>query len=86
MLEEELEQEIDKWTQRIHVKRKTVVVLDQAQEHLLNNIDAYIADSKHFLEKKDMIRSFEALVWAWSWIEILEELGVLMSKTGTHAE
>jgi len=38
----------------------------------LKNIDAYLSDSKYFLEKNDLIRAFEAVIWAWAWMEIME--------------
>ena len=45
-------------------------------EEMLENMKAYIADSKHFLQKKNYLKSFEAIVWAWSILEICEELGI----------
>ena len=76
-LESDLRKEIDKWTGRIEKEMKNIKARDKDSEHFLTNIRAYIQDSKHFLEKNDLIRSFEAIVWAWSWLEILKELNIL---------
>ncbi|MCK5234032.1 MAG: DUF357 domain-containing protein, partial [Candidatus Aenigmarchaeota archaeon] len=34
-------------------------------------------DTNHFLEKKDYVRAFEAVVWAWAWLEIGKEVGAI---------
>jgi hypothetical protein len=73
----DLEKETKKWLERIEKERKDIILLDNCRKDLLKNIDAYISDTKHFLKKGDLIRAFEAIVWAWSWLEILEELKVL---------
>jgi len=43
---------------------------------MIKNIDAYISDTQHFM-KNDMVRAFEAIVWAWAWMEILEDLKII---------
>jgi hypothetical protein len=73
-LNEELQLETLKW-------------LDRAEEQLLRispdegsirkNISAYLSDSRYFLEKGDLIRAFEAVIWAWAWMEIGQEVGIL---------
>jgi len=47
-------------------------------ERYLANIAAYLSDSRYFLGKGDLIRAFEAVVWAWAWIEIGEDAGFLI--------
>ena len=42
------------------------------------NIAAYISDSRHFLDNGDLIRAFEAVIWAWAWMEIGKEIGLLV--------
>jgi hypothetical protein len=49
---------------------------DDKGEEMLENMKAYISDSKHFLERKNYLKAFEAIVWAWAILEICEELGV----------
>lgn len=42
------------------------------------NIAAYLSDSRHFLDNCDLIRAFEAVIWAWAWMEIGKEIGLLV--------
>jgi len=72
-----LETEIRKWLKRAEETVKNIELIDKSRSQLLDNIHAYIKDSHHFLEKGQLIEAFEAVIWAWSWIEILEELNVL---------
>lgn len=59
---------------------ETVSPLGDEGERFLSNIRAYLSDSCHFAEKGDLIRAFEAVVWAWAWIEIGLEVGILISE------
>jgi len=47
----------------------------------MENISAYIRDCQYFLEKDDPIRAFEAVIWAWAWMEIGLQKGILINKT-----
>jgi hypothetical protein len=78
-LEDDLRDETMKWLEKAEDMMQTIVPAGEMSrsEHFLNNISAYIFDSKHFLEHGDLIRGFEAVVWAWAWIEIGLEMGVL---------
>ena len=76
-MENELKKETEKWLERIKVERKKVVLIDKNKKKMLENIDAYISDCEHFIKKNDLIRSFEAVIWAWDWLEILKELKIL---------
>jgi hypothetical protein len=49
---------------------------DKKGEEMLENMKAYISDSKHFLKNKNYLKSFEAIVFAWAILEICKELGV----------
>jgi uncharacterized protein len=75
--EKELLNQIEKWTRKIENRRKKVVLADTKGENSLKNIDAYISDSRHFLNKRDYIRSFECLIYAWGIFETMIELGFL---------
>jgi len=50
------------------------------EAEFLENISAYIADSRYFLEKNDLIRAFEAVIWAWAWMEIGLLKGILQER------
>jgi hypothetical protein len=75
-LESDLRKEIAKWTQRLERELPGIKAGEKGAAYLLN-IQAYVKDSKHFAEKGDLIRSFEAIVWGWAWLEIAKELGLL---------
>lgn len=75
MLEEKLRGETIKWLERIEIERKSLTV-NEGGEEFIRNIDAYIKDSKYFLDRSDLIRAFEAVIWAWAWLEIGLRLGI----------
>ena len=77
---EELKKETEKMLVNIRKKRKTIKLVNEEKAGLVTNIDAYISDTSYFLKNDDQIRAFEAVVWAWSWIEILEELKVIKTE------
>ncbi|MCS7144136.1 MAG: DUF357 domain-containing protein [Archaeoglobaceae archaeon] len=52
------------------------------EKRFLENIKAYISDSEYFISSYDFIRAFECVIWAWAWLEIGLELGMLY-ETGT---
>ena len=78
-MEETLRKETEKWLVKIKEERKKIELADTSKEEFLKNIDAYISDSEHFLENNDLIRAFEAVIWAWSILETCKELGILKS-------
>ena len=76
--EENLKQETEKWVSKIE-KIKIVAKTDKGDEYK-TNIEAYIKDSKHFSEQGDFVRAFEAVIWAWAFLEISMELKLLDKK------
>ncbi|MFH1236982.1 MAG: DUF357 domain-containing protein [Candidatus Aenigmatarchaeota archaeon] len=74
----DLQSETIKWTKRIEKEIKKAKAKNKKGEALLENVRAYIDDSKYFAKKGDPIRAFEAIIWAWAWLEILRELDVLV--------
>ena len=70
MIEQQLKEETEKWLTKAKERRKRI----KSTSSHMKNIDAYISDSEYFMQKHDLIHAFEAIVWAWAWIEILEEL------------
>ncbi len=74
-LAEQLKKETEKWLRKIE-KVNFSAKTKKGQEYK-NNIEAYIKDSKHFLKKKDFIRGFESIIWAWAFLEISQELSLL---------
>jgi hypothetical protein len=51
--------------------------ISHKDDRFAKNIAAYISDSHHFLDNGDLIRAFEAVIWAWAWMEIGQEMGLL---------
>jgi len=74
-IEEDLRKEIAKWLPKAKAEVKKIKKVND--EDFLVNIKAYIKDTSYFLEKGDLIKSFEAVVWAFSWIEIGKQKGIL---------
>ncbi|HDD46281.1 MAG TPA: DUF357 domain-containing protein [Candidatus Aenigmarchaeota archaeon] len=75
-MESELREETEKWLERIK-KAFSSVKASNRNERYIENVKAYIADSEYFLGKGDLIRAFEAVIWAWAWLEIGKEIGVV---------
>lgn len=67
----ELGAETEKWLVRAEERLSRC----RGDERFLSNISAYLRDSRYFFERGDLIRAFEAVIWAWAWLEIGEELG-----------
>ncbi len=76
-LEKNLKEEIKKWMSRLEKNIDDAKALNQKGVEFLTNIKAYQSDSLHFYKKEDLIRSFEALIWAWAYIEIGRDVGIL---------
>jgi hypothetical protein len=72
-LEEELRGETLKWLERAERLLSGI----SGDRHFCENISAYLQDSEYFLENQDLVRAFEAVVWAWAWMEIGLQLGLL---------
>jgi hypothetical protein len=71
--DEKLKSEIKRWSTKIEEKRRHLKIVDDSKKEHLINMDAYISDSKHFEKEGKIIESFEALLWAWSILEIGEK-------------
>jgi hypothetical protein len=76
----ELIKQIKKWTEKLENERACIELTDRRGENPLRNVDAYISDSKHFFNKKDYVRSFECLIYAWGILETSIELGAFRRK------
>ena len=50
------------------------------EDEFLENVSAYIRDCQYFLDRGDLIRAFEAIIWAWAWMEIGLQKGILKHK------
>lgn len=72
-IEETLRKETDKWLARLEDAYSSFTPTGKLPEADLrpirDNIEAYIKDSRHFLEKGDLVRAFEAAIYAWGLLE-----------------
>jgi len=85
-LEERLRREIEKWSRRLDRSLRGTIATCERGREMLENARAYASDSKHFLDKGDLIRAFECLVWAWAWLEIGKELDLLKGMRSNTRE
>ena len=77
MLEQELRHETEKWIARIERELETTGFYDEEGKEFLLNIHAYLDDSKYWLDQGDLVKAFEAIIWAWAWYEICIRLEIL---------
>jgi hypothetical protein len=81
-----LKKETDKWLEKLERERSLVSsasddkALRKAAESALKNMDAYMKDTRHFLQKGDFVRAFEAVIYAWGILETLERTGLIEKK------
>jgi len=75
-LEEDLRAETVKWQKKAEDLYENV----SGDGEFLENVCAYIRDCQYFLEKDDLIRAFEAVIWAWAWMEIGLQKGLLRQR------
>jgi len=75
--EGELRKETEKWLGKIKKEIREIKLLKKGKEGMIENIRAYVKDCEYFLKGDDLIRAFESVIWAWSWIEILKQLEVI---------
>lgn len=73
-------EEIEKWLNKIEEIVGRIEVFDSKGEEMFENMKAYISDCKHFRGQGDLVRSFEAVVWAWAIFEIGKDLGIFLVK------
>jgi hypothetical protein len=79
-LEEDLRAETEKWLLRAEKALETVSARGEKGERFMVNIAAYLSDCRYFLDRDDPIRAFEAVIWAWAWIEIGQDVEMLICE------
>ncbi|MFQ6009514.1 MAG: DUF357 domain-containing protein [Candidatus Aenigmatarchaeota archaeon] len=76
-MEDKIEpQEITRWLEKLEPLLEKIEVVDSRGEAQLQNLKAYVSDSRHFLENSNLVKSFEAMVWAWAIFELCKELEI----------
>ncbi len=76
-IEASLRKETEKWLKALIEKTKNIKLVDEKAKDWIINIDAYKKDCKHFLEKGDMVRAFEAVIYAYGIYETCLNLGMI---------
>jgi hypothetical protein len=61
---------------------KEVKVKDAKALEVYNLALSYFVDAKHFLEKKDFIRAFEAIIICWAYLDACLHFGFLEVSKG----
>lgn len=69
--------ETKKWKDRIEEEILKVSPKCSEGEEFIENIRAYIKDSDYFMVKKDFVRAFEAIIWAWAILETGRKAGII---------
>ncbi len=74
-----LKKETEKWLAKLEKERSSLRIVSgtKAVRGVIKNMDAYIKDTRHFLEKGDFVRAFEAVIYAWGILETLEHAGLV---------
>lgn len=75
-IEIELRAEIEKNWEKLEREIKNVKPGDKREREFLNNIKAYISDSRYFLNENKLVKSFEAIIFSWGLYEAGLELGM----------
>ena len=73
-------EDIEKWRSKITDVLDVIQPIDDKSEEMFNNMKAYVSDSTFFLAKGDLVRSFEALIWAFAIYETCKELGLFINR------
>lgn len=71
--------EIEKWLNKLEPLVGKIETKGKGKE-FYKNMNAYIEDTKHFLEKGDLFRALEAVLWAYCIYEICTEAGLFSAK------
>jgi len=76
-----LENETIKWLEKLRkelnkpgIKEIVDVIKEKLTREMIKNMNAYVEDCQHFLDKKDFIRAFEAIIYAWGIFETLKHM------------
>ena len=75
--DKKLKKETLKWLKKAEDKLTKVKKKDNT-DYIVKNAQCYINDANYFLEQKDFIRGFEAVIWAWAFLEISQNCGLVL--------
>jgi len=78
--ESTVEKETEKWLKVLEERLARAKILDKKVDNEIENVKAYIHDSKYFLGKKDFVRAFEAVIYAYGIYETCLRVGLVGEK------
>jgi hypothetical protein len=73
----ELEELTKKEVEKMENVLKEVKIKDAKALEVYNLALSYFTDAKHFLDKKDFVRAFEAIVICWAYLDACLHFGFL---------
>lgn len=76
-VEETLKKETEKWLERLEGKMNSIKPLENKARWAIENLKAYIQDCRYFQDKKDFVRAFEAVVYAYGIYETAVQSGLI---------
>lgn len=81
---EKLESETKKWLKKLEKETKAIEPSGNFNpkrvRNSIRNIHAYTKDAKYFLEKGDLVRAFEAVIYAWGILETCKRMGIVKTS------
>jgi len=83
--DEKLKSETEKWLAKLEEQLEAKVpakgeLENRVVSNAMDNVNAYVRDCRHFLEKCDYFNAFEAIIYAYGIWETLERMGLLVKK------
>lgn len=84
--DEKLESETLKWLAKLEEKLKVSKLEPESPiekkvlQNSMDNVNAYIKDCRHFLNQKDYVNAFEAIIYAWGILDTLERMNMIVKK------
>jgi len=81
---EELKQQTIKWLRKLEKEIKRIESAGKLPKpqynSLIENMLAYVKDARHFIDKKDWVRAFEAVIYAYGILETCQRVGIIKAK------
>ena len=78
---ETLRDETEKWLVKLEDAysgfRPTGKLPEKDLKPIRQNVEAYIKDARYFMDKGDLVRAFEAVVYAWGLLEACQHMGLV---------
>lgn len=69
-------EDVTKWLERLEAKLPGIEPAGARAAEMLENIRAYIKDSRHFLAEGKLVLAFECMLWAHAVYETCAQLGL----------